>query len=233
MSRLVRGATEVRWVRGSVVVRHPTATLVVDVPPGVEVELDDVLGEVSAIVLTSGRIRTTAGLLGLLAALEPHRAPEATLTLYVPWGEERGAALADTWSRLWPGRFVVQVDAERAGARFEVGAIRVETHPVRAGEPQWHPDSVAPVPAVALRLATDDLAVAVLPSCTPSTAGQRLCAGVDLAIVEVAAAPWPRTPEGGGVWRATPERAITLVAGAGEAWLVGDDGRWLGDDRPV
>ena len=87
--------------------------------------------------------------------------------------------------------------------------------------------------AVALTLVTPDLSATLLPSCTPSSGGQRLCTGVDLAVVEVAAAPWPRIGEGQPVWRATPGRAIELVVGAGEAWLVGDDGRWLGDDRPV
>ncbi|MCB9687384.1 MAG: hypothetical protein H6738_03760 [Alphaproteobacteria bacterium] len=233
MSRLARGETEVRWARGALIVRHPTATVLVDVPPGIEAELGEALGDLSAVILTSGRIRTTTGLLGLLAALEPHRDPERPLRLHVPWGEERGAALADTWSRLWPGRFPVEVDAERAGALIEVGSIAITTHAIRAGEPHWQLGTVETVPAVALTIRTPDLTVAVLPSCTPSAGGQRLCNGVDLAVVEVAAAPWPRIGEGQPVWRATPDRAIELVSGAREAWLVGDDGRWLGDDRPV
>ena len=152
MSRLVRGATEVRWARGALIVRHPSGTVLVDVPSGIEEDLGEALGELSAIVLTSGRIRTTAGLLGLLAALEPHRDPELPLRLHVPWGEERGAALADTWSRLWPGRFPVEVDAERAGAVIEVGEIEITTHPIRAGEPHWQQGTVEAVPAVALTL---------------------------------------------------------------------------------
>ncbi len=233
MSRLVRGATEVRWARGALLVRYPPGAVLVDAPPGIEDELGDALPTLAAVFLTSGRIRATGGLLGLLSALEPHRSPERVLPLHVPWAEERGSALAELWSRGWPGRFPVEVDAQRAGATVDVSGIEVTTAPLRAGEPTWHPGSVVPVPALGVRLRTPDLTVALLPASTPSTAGRRLCEGADLAIVEVGVAPWPRPAEGDPAWRPTAEQAIALSSGAGESWLVGDDGRWLGDESPV
>lgn len=228
MSGRVTGGTRVAWLDGAVWVEVGGHGLLIDAPPGVADALGpDRLPRLREVLLTGGRIRSVGGLLSLLCALEPHRGPEEPLVVRAPLGDDRGAALAELWSRQWPDRYRVVLDTERPGATFDAGPIEVRTSPVRAGEPRWRPDRVDPRVAIALRLQTPDLTLAVVLGAAPGAAVQRACERVDLAIVEVGVEPWPRTAER---WRLSMDEALGLGAGAGELWLVGDDGRWLGGE---
>lgn len=223
---MIRGRTEVLWHGGGLEVAVGPDALLVDVPAGIERALGDRLGRLRAIVLTGGSPRAVGGLVPLLCALEPWR--DAELTVHVPIGDERGAALAEAWARHWPDRFPVTVDAERPGATFDAGPFGVTTFEVRAGEPRWRLGAVDPRVAVAVRVRTDDLTVVLVPAASPSTVIERACRDADVAVVEVAAVPWPPTAER---WRPTAEEALRLAAGAKEVWLVGDDGNWLGGEE--
>lgn len=213
------------WLGGALYVSHGADALLVDAPSGVDALLGDRAARLRAVVLTGGTVRQVGGLVPLLCALERWRAAGTALPVHVPLGEERGAALADAWVRHWPDRYDVTVDAERPGATFDEGPFAVATFALRAGEPRWRIGTVEPRTAVAVRVTTPDRSVAFVPAAVPSTAVERACRGADLAVIEVGVVPWPRTAER---WRPTAEEALRLAAGAKEAWLVGDDGRWLG-----
>lgn len=229
MSHLHRGRTRVSLHGGAVWIQVDDDAVLIDAPPGVADALGpDRLPHLREVLLSGGRIRSIGGLLALLCALEPHRGPEDPLVVRAPLGDDRGAALAELWSRHWPDRFRVVLDTERPGATFDAGPIEVRTFPVRAGEPRWRPDRVDPRVAIALRVQTPDLTIAVVLGAAPSAAVTRACERVDLAIVEVGVEPWPRTTDR---WRLSVEEALELGAGVQELWLVGDDGRWLGGEE--
>lgn len=200
--------------------------VVLDAPAGIAAAVGPELASVRAVVLTSGRARSLSGLVELLEALAAHRDPDLPLTLHVPLGEERGAALADLWVQHWPGRYPLTVDAERPGATFEVGALTVRTLALRSGEPDWSAGSVRSRVAVGVSVRSGEARAAVLFGAAPEPGLERWCAGADLAVVEVGVVPWPRSDV---AWRLRPDEAVAIGQGARELWIVGDDGQRLDD----
>lgn len=218
------GDTTVRWLHGGLLLRYRGDAFVLDAPPAVAAAIGDELPHVRGIVLTGGRIRTVGGLVELLCALAPHRAGVA-MDLQAPLGDERGPALAETWVRGWGAPFPLSIDAARPGARVELGPIAVTLVPIRAGEPDWANDEVRARVAVALRVETPDACIAWVPGAAPSAAVRRACDGADLAVVEVGVEPWPRSER---PWRLSMQDALRAGEGAGDLWVVGDDGGWPG-----
>ncbi len=218
---LTAGSTRVRWCGGGLYVEVGGDGVLVDAPPAVAEALGPDLPRVRSVVITGGRMASVGGLLPLLAALEPHRAPEHPLPVRVPLGEERGAAIAEVWTRHWPDRYPVEVDAARPGARFDVGVIDVETLAVRAGEPVWRAGVVVPRVQLAVRLRTPELLVAFVPGAAPGTVVSRATRGADVAVIEVGVLPWPRTD---ARWRMSAAEALAAADHGGVLWLVGDDG---------
>ncbi len=216
MSRFAVGDTRVAYVSGAVHVAHPLGELLVEAVPGSFPGL-------SAVILTSGRIRSVGGLLALYAALEPHRAGRP-LTVHALLGEERVFAITDVWTRLWPRGFPVDLDARRPST-FELPPFGVTTQELVTGEVQG--GEVVPMPGLGVRIRTPDLTLAFVPAARPGTGVERLCSGVELAIVEVGRLDWPKTAH---PFRATVDQASALAAGAEALWIVGDDGTWLGEE---
>jgi hypothetical protein len=217
------GDTEVRWLDGALWLRHPTGTLLLDAPSGVDRLLPD--DRVDALIVTSGRIAAIAGLLALFARLDPARRG-APLPVHAALGDERVSALAEVWSRCWPRGFPIDLDARRPGT-FEVPPFRVTTVDLSAGEVSG--DEVVRAAAVGVRVDTPDASIALVPACRPGTTVERLIRGTRLAVVTAGVTPMPRAPH---PWRSTPEEAARLAAGAREGWVVGDDGAWLGPAAP-
>lgn len=219
-----RGATEVRWLRGGLLVRHGPDAYVVDAPPGVGAWLGEDAAAVRAVVLGGGRMASVGGLLELLDVLAPHRGA-TPLDLRVLLGEERGATIAETWVRAWGAPYPVTIDAERIGGRLELGSLEVELLPVRAGEPDWRHGTVRSRPQAAMRIHTPDAVIAWVAGAAPSAAVDRACAEADLAVVEIGVVPWPASEH---AWRLTAQEAVRRAASARSLWVVGDDGGWPG-----
>lgn len=213
----------VEWLESAVWVEFAGVGLLLDAPPGVVERLGERLPRLQSVALTSGRIRAVGGLVPLLVELSRWRASEVPLSLRFQLGEERGAMLAETFVRGWPDLFPLTLDAEMPGSTFDAGDVSVTTMSLEAGEPRWRDGTVQPVPTVAVRLEVAGTKVAWVPGAAPGRAVERACAGVDLAVVEVASVPWPRTTER---WRLTVAEAMQLGAGAKDLWVVGDDGRF-------
>lgn len=222
MTEAKLGRLVVRWMRGGLWLRHPEGGLLLDAPAGVVDALGADLPRVQAVVLTGDRTRSVVGLVPLLAALEPHRLPDLPVDLRFPLGAERGAMLAETWVRGWPDRYPLTLDAEPPGSRFDVGPFEVTTLPVRSGEPVWGRGEIERVFGVGVRVEIDGVALAWVPGAAPDRMVGRLCAAVDLAVVEVGVVPWPRSEV---AWRLTERDAMEACADAAEVWLPGDDGR--------
>jgi len=174
-------------------------------------------------------MQAIGGLLPLLASLEPHRLEDIPLRIHSPLGEERAAALAEAWSHGWPNRYPLTLDAEFPGGQFEAGGVGFQTLPIRSGEPRWRDGIVDVSLAVALQITAPEAKVAWIPGAAPAAGLARICDGVDLAVVEVGVARWPRTPE---QWRLSVADALKIGARARELWLVGDDGTFgLGEEQ--
>jgi hypothetical protein len=207
-----------------VLLTHGSDALLVDAPPGIAQALGPDLPRVRAVVLTTGRARSVAGLIALLTALEPHRPADRALPLYLPLGEERPAAVAGVWVDQWD-RYPLIIDAQMPGAPLSIGPFELETRAVRVGEPRWHPARVDERVGMALRARADgEDPVAIVLGAAPDRGLARWCAGARLAIVEVGVAPWPPTD---APWRLRPDEAVQVGAGARELWVVGDDGQRL------
>ena len=214
-----RGDFSIRWWDGALLVRRRDVAVLVDVPAGT------VLGEeacrLQSIVLTSGRMQAIGGLLPVLAELEPHRLVQVPLRVHCPLGEERAPALTAAWSQGWPDRYPLTIDSAIPGGQFEVDVIGLQTFPVRSGEVRWRSGRVDSRIAVALKIMVPEATVVWMPAAAPAPNLMRLCAGADLAVVEVGVESWPRTK---GRWRLSISDALKIGAGAGELWVVGDDG---------
>jgi hypothetical protein len=170
-------------------------------------------------------MRSIGGLVPLLGALEPSHGGGAAVTLQVPLGEERAATLAEAWIRCWPDRYPLSVDAVRPGASFELGPIAVATSAIRVGHVRWATGEVEAGLGVALRITTPDLTIAVVVGAAPDPALARVCAGADVAVIEVGRVAWPRTDV---AWRLRTDEAAELGAGAAALWMFGDDGERVG-----
>ena len=213
----------VHWCDGALYLEAQGVGVVVNAPSGVEKCLASALPRVQAVVLPSGHTRAVSGLIGLFAALEPHRLEAIPLALHVLLGDERGAQLGDAWAKAWPRRFPITLDAGAPEVPLDIGPFYVENFSVRSGEPHWRSGDVETVSAVALRIQVGNTTVAWVPSTAPGTRVQRAIRGADLAVVEVGRTPWPRTPQR---WRMSFAEALSLHDGQGELWVVGDDGQF-------
>jgi hypothetical protein len=221
VTRFERGALRVRWLGGCVVVEHGGDIVLVDVPEGTAGRLtDDELARVSTLVLSSGVLRDHAGILPILEARSRWTADPVQVVL--PLGEERAASVLEAWQRGWADSPGVVQDAVHPGASVTVGALTFEAVPIGRGEPRWQPEpAVQPVIALGWRIRCRDATVAIARSPVPDRAVERLLHGADLAIVEVGVETWPRSERR---WRLRPDEAARVASGAGELWLVGDDG---------
>lgn len=220
------GGLAAHWLSGGLYVEAEGEGWVIDAPASAAAGLAAIgaLPRVRGVVLTGGRVQSVGGLPALLCALEPHRPADTPLPIWSPMGDERGALLAEAWSRGWPDRFPLQIDTEAAGAVLELPPFRVHTFAVTRGEPRWKPSpSVFPESAAALRIEYGGLAVAVVFGAAPGTVVRHACRGAALAIVEVGVLPWPATDQ---PWRMTTEQAALAAADAAVVWMVGDDGRF-------
>lgn len=221
-----RGELGAWWCGGAVYLRHGTDGLLLDAPPGISDALDpQQLGQLRAVVLTSGRVRAVGGLVPLLVALERYRDADAALELWVLLGEERGAMLAETWVRGWPDRYPLTVDAAAPGAELDIAGFRVQTLELPSGEPRFRAQEVVRQRATAVRVASAGSVVAWVPGAAPGRAVERACADADLAVIEVGVVPWPRTERR---WRLTAADALAAAPDQAELWVVGDDGRFAG-----
>lgn len=225
-SPFVAGEIEVHFAHGGIWLWNTAPSgphgVAIDAPAGMAAAIGADLARLSAIVVTSGRARAIGGLIELLEATAAHRDPALPLVLHVPFGEERGAALADLWVQHWQGRFPLTVDAERAGVRFDAGGMQITTVALRAAEPDWAARDVVPRVAIGVIAEHAGARVAILLGAAPDPGLERHCAGADLAVIEVGVLPWPRSDV---AWRLRPDQAIAVGAGARALWIVGDDGR--------
>ena len=221
--------TTVTWLDGGVLVQWQDHGFLLDAPPGITRALGPRIASVRAIVLTGGRWQSVGGLIELLAQLGPYRSG-LPMDLRLPLGAERGVALAETWIRAWGSPYPLAIDLVRPGIGHDMGPMGVELRTVRSAEPDGTGEGIVPRLQVATRLTTPDAVVVWVPAAAPGEGVRKLCVGADLAIVEAGTRPWPAHE---GRWRMTPTEALTHGSGAGEAWVVGDDGLLLDHQFPT
>jgi hypothetical protein len=214
----------VRYCRGGLWVSAGGHALAIDAPAGLSATVGNQLSALSAVVLTSGRARAVGGLVELLEAVAGAGEREHPLVLHVPFGEERGAALADLWVQHWAGRYPLTLDSERPGSRFQVGPLEVTTLPIRSGEPVWATGTVSPKVGVGVEVLHRGRRLVALLGAAPEPALERYCADADWLVVEVGVTRWPRTEV---PWRLRADQAVALGRTAKRLWIVGDDGRRL------
>lgn len=223
MSDWERGEVSVRWLQGGLSVRVGADVWVVDAPTGVVDALGDEAARVRGVVISHGRMPAVGGLLPLLDALHGHVSEDVPLEVRVPLGDERPALLADAWSRGWPGRTPLVLDAEAPGMASELGPLMLERVQFRGGEPVQ--GEIRPLAVDGLKIGLGSLTIAWLPCVAPSTRLDRFFVGVDLAVVTVGAAPWPRSEER---VRLSLAEAVAASAAAETVWIVTDEGSWAG-----
>lgn len=219
--RLPLPSGEVRWTGGGLLIRTRRAALWIDAGPA-GLFGEPALVRDAAIVLTSARTQSVGGLLGLLDATEPLRP-----SLIYPLGGERVPLLVSAWSSLHPERQDPTLDGIIPGQPVDVGELHLATFPLRCAEAVRQSDGaeVHPVQGMGVQVHVDDLRITWIPASAPGTRVERYCRGSQLAVIQVAALPYPSTER---PWRATLDDAIRLAEGAEEVWLVGDDGRVVG-----
>jgi hypothetical protein len=230
-----QGSLYVRWLAGGLYIDSSGDALLLDVSEGMAARLhaDGLLARVRGILLTGGRIHAVAGLLPLLCAMESCWSGGEPLVLCFPLGDERGALIADSWVRGWGQRFPVVLDGQQPGVSWEMGDFSISTLAVRQGELVYesssHKPSIVGHQGVAYRVQTPAGSVAFVPSTGgPVNALARLCDGVDLAVIEVGAKPWPSARE---PWRLSFVQAVSVGSTARELWVVDDTGRVLQPDQ--
>lgn len=221
-----RGTTEVRWHGGAVVVAHPGGVILVGAPLDAVAALGDDASRLSTLVLPTDRTRDLAGVVALLDAVGRARGGPQPLHVLLGADAERGGALASAWTRGWADVLRLDVDAVMPGGVVDAaGGATVEAVPLALGEARH--GAVRRVSGGGLRLTVGAATVAVVPAARPGPQLARLCHGADLAVIEVGVTPWPASD---APWRPTLSDAARAAEGAAEAWLVGDDARWLGDE---
>jgi hypothetical protein len=222
MNRIYRkGGVEVRWVGGGLTIEARGAVLLLDCPTGVVEALGPRIAALRAVALSSGRSESLGGLISLLCALNQARRT-APLQVHVLSSEERAPLLISAWSQGWGGSFPVELDAQVAGSRIDADPFELTSLPVRHGEPEWVGDIVASLPGVGWLVEVFGIRVAYVVGAGPNRAVEKLCREAHLAVLEVGVKPWPESEVR---WRLSVAEAIEAAAGAGELWLVGDDGR--------
>ncbi len=228
MSRWQRDGLVVQWIDGGLHLSAGGDGLLLDTPVHAATQLDAAaLGGLRTVALSSGRAHSVRGLVALLCAMEPHRSPTVPLRLRFLAGEERGPMLAEAWTRGW-GRYAVSIDVEQPGAVFDVGAMTVRTFALAGGEPYWGPrPGVDRITTLGFRVNVGDTVVAYAPAAAPTNAVRRLLDGAALAVVEVGAAPWPRSAHR---WRLNLSEALMASSTAQDVWVVTDEGQFAGDE---
>jgi hypothetical protein len=215
---------DVRWLNGAVTISLGAETLLLDAPPGIGNLLSQrgMLAGIQSVALSNGRLPSVGGLLPLLCGLEPHRSADTPLVLRLPFGDERGSAVAASWVRGWPDKYPISIDTIMPGVSFSVGNLEVETFPLRMGMPRWLPSqAVEETVGLGWRVQAQDQVIVWLPGAVPSRLLSRICAPADLVIFEVGVLPWPRTEQR---WRCSVSEAVRFSGEVPELWLVGDDG---------
>lgn len=229
MQHWQRGVVEVRWLAGALWVRHPGGGVLVDAPAGVHAHLEalDLGASLTALVVSTDRLRALGGLLDLWDAVARARGPQPALHVLHPLEAERVAVVADAWCRGWPDDLILDLDALASGepAQTRCGVdVRLVELPLGEVGPSG---TVRRVTGGGVRLDVAGVRIAWVPATRAGTAPRALCADADLAVVEVARRPWPGTAR---PWRMLADDAMRLADGAGTTWLVGDDGTSLLDD---
>lgn len=216
-------APDVRWL-GALWVGHRGRGLLLDAPDGIHRTLrrDGLLETLDAVVVTSARTPSMAGLIGLADALSA--IGRSSLVIAHVLGDERTPLLAQAWTQGWPDGLRLELDGLAPGGVLDVGPFVVELVPVRLGE--GTSAGVRPVAGCAARVSVGPWTLAWVPAARPGTATARAAAGADLAVIEVERRPWPQPTPG---WRLGLAEAQQVANGARSAWIVGDDGARLDD----
>ena len=137
-------------------------------------------------------------------------------------GDERPGLMAEAWSRGWPDRFPIGLDILVPGTGFEMNGAEIQTLGIELGEPlRGETPSIRSNVGVAWRVKTETHSIVWAKSCAPSTALQKFCKEVSLAIIEVGVQPWPKSDRR---WRLSHQQASEYGLLAQELWLVGDEG---------
>lgn len=220
------GVGVVSWIGGALKIDGRRGAVLIDAPPGVARALTEAgeLKDVAAVVVSTGRARSVAGLLGLWDALD--RLGRRELTVVHVLGDERTPLLAAAWAQGWPGGLRLDLDGCAPSTVAEAAGLAIELVPLRVGDMRGGRD-VQAVAGCGVRV--EDGAVTWVPTCRPGTSAQRLARGAGLAVVEVGVVPWPVDV---APWRLARADAELVAGGAHEAWLVGDDGARLPDAAP-
>lgn len=220
MTTFTRGDTAIHWIGGGLLVHHAGRSLLLDAPVNAAESCRRALPTLDTVVLSSGRMHSVRGLLALLEARSTqHPGP---LTVLSSASDERVPAIVEVWTRGWPERGQVQLDGLLPGDAIELDDLRLALLPLTRGE--VGPRGVHAAPGCAVRLTTPDTSLVWLPAAGPGPVARRLCTGADLAVVEIGLQPWPSSERR---WRLTTQEAIDAAQGAGELWMVGDDGRFV------
>ena len=215
------GGVTARWAGALHVERRTGGGVLVGAPEGIVERLGrSAVDGLGVVVVPTGRTRDVAGLVSLLAA----RTRPTPLEVLCLVGEPRATAVIDAFARGWAGRPQPVVDVVSAGRSVHLADVRLDTRAGKAGEP--HAGRVEPVTAVGVRVSVDGVRVVWLPSMAPSAGWQAFVGDAHLAAIEIGARAWPSTE--GGPWRFDATGAVRAAAGAGELWLVGDDGQPAG-----
>lgn len=218
---------DVRWIGGALWMSAGYGGLLIDAPAGVHEALDreGLLPSLQAVLVSSARTRPISGLLPLWDALGINQ--RRTLRVLHVLGDERTPLLAQAWAQGWPEGIRLDLDGMAPGTCFDVAGIDVELVPLRIGEPVSGGTGGQGVAGCGLRLHTGARTISWLPCSRPGTAAARLCSGVDLAVIEIAATRWPKTEV---PWRMSRNDALQAAMGASASWLVGDDGTKVDED---
>lgn len=212
----------VRAVGGGLWIAQSGYGLLLDVPTHAGLHLTTrEFAELGTIALSGGRIGSIGGLVPLLCALEPHRAPDVPLVLVGPLGDDRGSQLASAWTQGWPGRYPITMDSLAPGQAFDAGPFEVETVAILRGEPRWRPEpAIDRVTAMGFRVHTAAGVVVFLPGAGPGSLVERASAGARLTVVEVGTIGWPPDDR---PWRIGLSDAATLASE--ELWILDERGR--------
>lgn len=218
--------SQARWIGGALWLDGKHGGVLVDAPDGVHRALDaaGLLPSLQAVVISSARTRSVAGLLALWDAMG--RASRRTLTVIHTLGDERTPLLCQAWSQGWPDGVRIDLDGIAPGGITDVAGVEIELVPLRLGEASWSPPAVTPVAGCGLRLRHGGRVIVWVPAARPGTASVRLCQGANLAVIEIGTGPWPASE---APWRMSYADAAKAGAGADEVWIVDDLGQRIGD----
>ncbi len=217
-----RDELEVRWLQGAVWVRTPGHGVLFDTPPGIVRDLLDLphLDDLHTVVITSDRLRSLAGLHGVLALLTErgHRTIQVVHSLAC----ERIPTLAASWGEAFRDSLTVDLLGEAGTDPIQAGQLQLQLTPLSAVELTPHADQpVRAIPAIAVTCHLGARHVVWVPEARPTPRIRRLTHGAELAILQVGTRDFPPTEQ---AWRLSLDQALRWGAHAQRLWLVGDDG---------